>query len=230
MRSSVLFWYWCISQRAGIPSWYLQGLFSPLAEGLPPTVGLMWPASSLDVKGPISAAICISNWVGDDLGDLPATSSPFSCAFPPLSLPVREIYPLRVSPAGDPSSSQPLVLFSFSPSEMEQQPIRGCDSLFKATHGLFISKLMNSLFWIEVFLEKWQRSGAKLHIFWRGRTGSLKRLWGGQVGTILPSAKGLNNMGSFKMFTGTGIIAQCTRKKSKFRLCLSLSSTNFYTG
>ena len=49
------------------------------------------------------------------------------------------------------------------------------------------------------------------------------------MGTNISSTNGWNNMGSFKMFTATGIIAQCsTRKKSKFRLCLPLSGINVY--
>ena len=44
-----------------------------------PTVGLMWLASPLDVKGPAFTAICISSWVGDDPSDLPTTSSPSNC-------------------------------------------------------------------------------------------------------------------------------------------------------
>ena len=35
----------------------------------------------------------------------------------------------------------------------------------------------------------------------------------GQVGTIFSNAIGLNNMGSFKMFTWTSIIVQCTTGK-----------------
>ena len=53
----------------------------------------------------------------------------------------------------------------------------------------------------------------------------------GQVVTTFSSTKGMNKMGSIKMFTGTGIIAQCTtRKKSKFRSSPPLISINFYGG
>ena len=90
--------------------------------------------------------------------------------------------------------------------EMEQQSIRGCGRLFK---GLFILILMDSLSWIQEFLERWQRSGAELHIFWRGRTG-VQRGYKGAGRHIFSSTNGLNNMGSFKMFTGTCIITQCT--------------------
>ena len=44
----------------------------------------------------------------------------------------------------------------------------------------------------------------------------------------LPSTNGLNNVGSFKMLTKTGIIAQCRKQKSNFRPCLFLSGTDFY--
>ena len=34
----------------------------------------------------------------------------------------------------------------------------------------------------------------------------------GQIGCIFPSAKGSSNRGSFKMFTSTGVITQCTTR------------------
>ena len=75
--------------------------------------------------------------------------------------------------------------------------------------------------------EKW---GQIAHILER-EDREFKEAMRGQVGTMNSNARGLNKMGSFKMLTGTGIITQCTTgKQSKFRLCLPLSSTNFYGG
>ena len=113
---------------------------------------------------------------GNNPGDLSSTSSPFSCASH-LSISSFERGALpEGAPSGDPSSSPPLVLLSFSPSEMEQQPVRDCGRLFKVACGLFILMLMNSQFKIGAFIEKCQKSRAESCIFWRGRTGSLDRL------------------------------------------------------
>ena len=51
-----------------------------------------------------------------------------------------------------------------------------------------------------------------LHIFKR-EDKEFEEATRGQAGTIFSSTKGLNNMGSFKMFTGPGIITQCTTRK-----------------
>ena len=52
-----------------------------------------------------------------------------------------------------------------------------------------------------------------------------------QVGTTFSHINSSNTMESFKIFTGAGIIAQCTaRKKPEFRPCLPLSGINFYRG
>ena len=63
MRSSVLFWYWCISWTATIPCWYPWGLFNPLFETL-----LF-----------ASAAILANIWVGEDPSNLSAASNPSNC-------------------------------------------------------------------------------------------------------------------------------------------------------
>ena len=182
MRSSIFFLYWHILQRATIPGWNLQGLFSSIFQTLcrvpSPYGGSHMAGFSTGCWGPTSATIWVSSQVGDDPSDLPLPPFP-PTASPSSFLLVREVHSLRVPPARDPSSP-PSVLFSFSPSEMKQQPIRGQGSLFKVTCGLFISYYWGAYFGIWVLLERWQRSGAKSCIFWRGRTGSSKRLWGGR--------------------------------------------------
>ena len=136
----------------------------------------MWLASPLDVKGPASATICISSQVGDDPGDLSATSSPSNClSLLPISSHDGGALP-EGGPSWEPLLFPTLALLLLSPSEMEKQLIRGHGRLFKVACAFFILISMDSLSWIEVFLERWQRSGAKLHVFWRGRTGSSKRL------------------------------------------------------
>ena len=139
-----------------IPLGPLQPPFMEFFPGsLPPTVGLMQLASVLVIEGTTSATICTSNQVGDDPGDLPTTSSPLSCASH-LSVSSCEGGTLPESPlAGDPSSSPPSVLLLFSPSEMEQQPVRDCGRLFKVAHSLFILMLTDSQFWIGAFIKKW---------------------------------------------------------------------------
>ena len=84
MRSSVLFWNWQISQRATVPSWYFWAFFSfPAVKNsflgaFPTTVGwsFLWAGSyPPNVEGLASAAIWANCWVGNDCGDLPASSS-----------------------------------------------------------------------------------------------------------------------------------------------------------
>ena len=77
---------------------------------------------------------------------------------------------------GVPSSVPPLVLLSFSPSEMEQQPVRDSGGLFKDACSHLTLMLMATLFQTEALIGKWQKSGAESHIFRSGRTGSSKRL------------------------------------------------------
>ena len=103
---------------------------------------------------------------------------PVPSAVPPISLSllVREVKSLRAPPAGDPSSSPPSALLLFLPSEMEQQPeVVAGFSIFNDACSLFILMLMASLFQIGALIEKWQKTGAKPHIFWRGRTEEVMR-------------------------------------------------------
>ena len=80
IRSSVLFWNYCISCRATVPGWYLLGFFTwPACKNsfwgaLPPTVGqsFLWAGSSPpNLDGPASTAIWTNCWVGNDDGDCP---------------------------------------------------------------------------------------------------------------------------------------------------------------
>ena len=153
-------------------------LWRTLCMGLPPTIGLTWPASVLVFEGPTSATILANIWVGEDHGDLLAASSP-PTASSSTTLGEEGVLP-EVAPVGDPSSGPPLVLLSFSPSEKEQQPVSDHGGIFKVAHSLFILMLMASLFWTEALIGEWQKSGAKSHIFWSGRIGSSKRPWGGR--------------------------------------------------
>ena len=84
IRSSVLFWNCCISQKATIPGQYLLGLFTWPAHknsfwgALPPMVGqsfLQTGSSPPDLDGPASAAIWANCWVGNDNGDCPTPSN-----------------------------------------------------------------------------------------------------------------------------------------------------------
>ena len=71
--------------------------------------------------------------------------------------------------------------------------------------------LMNSQFWmIATFVKKWQKSRTKSCIFWGERGREFEKDMRGQVGATFSSTNSSNQMGSFKKFTGTGIITQCT--------------------
>ena len=83
MRSSVLFWYCQISQRATVPGrYFLVFLTFPafrnsFNEALPPMAGqsFLQVGSSPKADGPASAAIWANCWVGNDDGDHPTSSS-----------------------------------------------------------------------------------------------------------------------------------------------------------
>ena len=84
IRSSVLFWYWHILQRAIVPSQYLWVFFSfPAVKysflgSFPPTVGgnFFWAGSSPpNIEGLALVAICANCQNGNDYGDLPVSSS-----------------------------------------------------------------------------------------------------------------------------------------------------------
>ena len=104
----------------------------------------------------------------------------------------------RVPPAGDPFSGPPLVLLSFSPSEMEQQPVIDCGRLFKVACSLFILMLIASLFWTGALHGKSQKSGAELLIFWRWEDREFRKAMRVQVGTTFSSTNSSNKMGSFE--------------------------------
>ena len=85
--STVLFWYHWISWRATVPGWYLWGFFNGAAlhnsfqGAFHLTMGFLFFLSDSFLAGtdsPASAAICTSCQLGDDLGDLPTSSSCFS--------------------------------------------------------------------------------------------------------------------------------------------------------
>ena len=94
IRRSVLFWNWQISQRATIPSQYLQGFFTLLAfrnflGALPPTVSLSFflaDSSLPNVDGLASTAIWANCWVGDNSGDLPTSPQILHLCYPLLHL------------------------------------------------------------------------------------------------------------------------------------------------
>ena len=56
--------------------------------------------------------------------------------------------------------------------------------LFKVACSLFILMLTDSQFWIGAFIEKWQKSGAKLCIFGEGGQGVQRGYEG--AGKVLP--------------------------------------------
>ena len=83
IRSSVLFWYCQISQRATVPGWYLlvfltfPAFRNSFCGALLPTVGqsFLWAGSSPETDGPASTAIWTNCRVGNDDGDRPTASS-----------------------------------------------------------------------------------------------------------------------------------------------------------
>ena len=83
IRSSVLFWYCQISQRATVPGWYLLVFLTFPAfrnsfwGALPPMVGqsFLWAGSSPEADGLASAAIWTNCWLSNDDGDQPTSAS-----------------------------------------------------------------------------------------------------------------------------------------------------------
>ena len=91
IRSSVLFWYHRISQRATVPGRYLLGLLTfpafrnSFCGALPPMVGrsFLWAGSSPEADGLASAAIWTNCWVGNNDSDRPASTSLFASSTRP---------------------------------------------------------------------------------------------------------------------------------------------------
>ena len=138
-------------------------------------MGLTLPASVLVFSDPSSTAILANIWVKEDPGSLPAASSPSNCILLSNSLGKGGVLP-EGAPARGPSSCLPLVLLSFSSSEMEQPPVKRLWLAFQSCTNLFILMLTAILFWTGALIGKCQKSGAKSCIFWSRWTGSSKRL------------------------------------------------------
>ena len=217
MGSLLLFWDWCISWRATVPGQDLWGLFSPPfrmpCDG--PSL-LLWAWCVL----PIPPSWPISRLRRIPVISLLSLTPPTASSSSPI-LWMRKVHFVRMLPDGDTSSSPCSVLSSFLLSEMEQMSWQAFQSCMLSFHFDINGKpiLDQSISW--EMSEKW--SWIVYILKWEDR--EFKETMKGQVGTNFLSVKGLNNMGSLKMFADTGIVAQCTtRKKLKFGTCLSLSS------
>ena len=92
IRSSVLFWYCWILQRATVPGQYLLGfltfpaLRNSFRGALPPMVGesFLWAGSSPEADGLASAAIWANCRVSNDDGDQPTSTSLFASSTCPI--------------------------------------------------------------------------------------------------------------------------------------------------
>ena len=130
----MLIWYWQILWKATVPSLYFQGFLSPpfftffrnsLQGAFPPTMGLL-------CNVPTSTAMCASCWVGDDLGDLPASSN-----FSASSLLLYSSSCEGGTPAWGPFPQPPLVLPLFLPFWKLKSNQSEIVAVFLRLHAIF---------------------------------------------------------------------------------------------
>ena len=97
---------------------------------------------------------------------------------------------------------------------MEKPPIRDSGGIFEGVHGSFnLGSDRAYFFWINIFpwkmAEEWDCISHVLEIEDREFEEAMRA----QVGTFSSHAKNSSRMEFLKIFTGAGIIAQCTARK-----------------
>ena len=176
-----------ISWRATIPSWYLWDLLSSAAfrnslhGALPPTVGqsILWVGSfPADVDGPASAAICASWLVGDDPCDCPTFFSLLASSLCLSTSPrIGDLLLCLGLCSGLGLVFHPALGVSFILAMLEWK-INQSEVLVGISehmHHFFIHSMSTEILGI---FDKWQKSGAIFHTFWRGRRRSFRHPWG----------------------------------------------------